>query len=191
MEPSTDRDDAEGEARRPFLVRFLAGAMGAVLALVPLVAGTVVFFDPLRRKNKAEFVRLTSLEGVPDNGVPQLFPVIMEREDVWNLYPPEPVGAVYLVRNQGEQTPAAFTATCPHAGCFVNYTPGEARFKCPCHTSTFKLDGERARGDSEVAPRGMDELNVELRTSPEDPSVQEVWVEFQRFRKGIHEKIPV
>ena len=100
--------------------------------------------------------------------------------------------AVYLVRHKGEATPTAFTAKCPHAGCFVGYTPGDDEFKCPCHTSTFKLDGTRVRGDAEVAPRDMDRLNVEVRSVTADggAKVDEVWVEFVDFQTGRKERIP-
>ena len=37
-------DGGEPIERRPFVVRFLAGAIGAVVGLVPLVAGAIVFF---------------------------------------------------------------------------------------------------------------------------------------------------
>ncbi|MEN9222774.1 MAG: Rieske (2Fe-2S) protein [Thermostichus sp. BF3_bins_97] len=38
----------------------------------------------------------------------------------------------------------ALDATCPHAGCDVNWR-GE-NYVCPCHGSAFAADGERTRG---------------------------------------------
>ena len=42
--PKTDDD------RRSFAVKFTAGVIGASVAIVPIVAGAVTFFDPLVRR---------------------------------------------------------------------------------------------------------------------------------------------
>jgi menaquinol-cytochrome c reductase iron-sulfur subunit len=151
--------------RRSFATVVAALATGAIATLTPLAAGLASFFSPLRRKAAPSTVRVALLDQVPDDGVPRAFPVLADREDAWNRYPAQRIGAVYLVRQPGEKAPVAFTAKCPHAGCFIGYTAGEDTFKCPCHTSAFKLDGTRVRGDAEVSPRDMDQLTVELRTS--------------------------
>jgi Rieske Fe-S protein len=56
-------------------------------------------------------------------------------------------------------------------------------YLCPCHNSTFALDGKINDPDS-PAPRGLDELAVEVRKNGE------VWVKFQNYRAGVSEKIP-
>jgi Rieske Fe-S protein len=130
------------------------------------------------------------LDQVPDDGVPRFFPVLADRVDVWNRQPAQRIGAVYLVRSKGAKAPVAFTAKCPHAGCFVGYTAGEDAFKCPCHTSSFHLDGTRVNGDREVSPRDMDKLAVELREAKAgDATVSEVWVEFVDFETGRKEQV--
>lgn len=35
----------------------------------------------------------------------------------------------------------ALTAICTHQGCTVGFRPASADFRCPCHGSTFALDG--------------------------------------------------
>lgn len=177
--------------RRGFLTKAAAIAFGSVLAVVPLASAVAVFISPLWRKQVGSEVRVALLDQVPDNGEPVGFPVITDRVDAWNRYPAQRVGAVYLIRKPGEETPVAFTATCPHAGCFIGYTPGQDHFQCPCHTSAFNLDGSRVNGDKEVAPRGMDSLEVVVRPSKADPNIKEVWVRYERFRTGQKEKIPV
>jgi menaquinol-cytochrome c reductase iron-sulfur subunit len=172
----------------------MAGAFvaGAVAMLTPLGVGIASFFSPLRRQANSARVRLALLEQVPDDGVPRSFPVAADRVDAWNRYPAQRIGAVYLVRKQGERELVAFTAKCPHAGCFIGYTPGEETFKCPCHTSAFKLDGTRVRGDAEVSPRDMDRLKVELRSvaAGDGAKVEEVWVEFVDYQTGRKERVP-
>ncbi len=184
-QPPTDRS---GSSRRSFF----AVVTGALATLTPALAGLATFLSPLLRKVKNHKVRVALLDQVPDDGMPRFFPVIADREDAWNRYPQQRIGAVYLVRQPGEATPTAFTAKCPHAGCFVGYTLGDQQFKCPCHTSVFNLDGSRARGDDEVAPRDMDTLTVELRQrkAVEGQETTEVLVEFVDYQTGRREKMP-
>jgi Rieske Fe-S protein len=66
----------------------------------------------------------------------------------------------------------------------VDYVPARNGFFCPCHNSTFKLDGAIADSKS-PSPRAMDSLPVEIRGG------KEVWVKFQNFRAGLAEKVPV
>jgi Rieske Fe-S protein len=210
--------DAPPSTRRSFVTAAAAILTGAIAMLAPLGVGVAAFLTPLFRKSQSTKVRVALLDQIPDDGLPRSFPVIAEREDAWTKYPSQRVGAVYLVRNKGEDKPTAFTAKCPHAGCFIGYSATDKLFKCPCHTSTFKLDGARLHGDAEVAPRDMDPLPVEVRTSqsdettdgggrrlrrrmgrgapppgppkPDAPSVQEVWVEFIDYQTGHKERIP-
>lgn len=177
--------------RRSFVTVVAALATGALATLTPLVAGLASFFSPLRRKAAPSTVRVALLDQAPDDGVPRAFPVLADRVDAWNRYPAQRIGAVYLVRQPGEKAPVAFTAKCPHAGCFIGYTAGEDTFKCPCHTSAFKLDGTRVRGDAEVSPRDMDTLKVEVRSvAAGERTIDEVWVEFVDFQTGHKERIP-
>lgn len=38
------------------------------------------------------------------------------------------------------------TRTCPHNGCRLNYKQNENKFVCPCHASTFNLNGDCLKG---------------------------------------------
>ncbi len=178
--------------RRTFVAALVAIVAGTIALLTPLVAGIVTFLSPLSKKSSSSKVRVALLDQVPADGVPRAFPVITDRIDAWNRYPEQRIGSVYLVRNPGEDKPTAFTAKCPHAGCFIGFTPGDDLFRCPCHTSAFKLDGVRAHGDAEVSPRDMDRLPVELVevAANDGTKVSEVWIEFIDFQTGHKEAIP-
>jgi menaquinol-cytochrome c reductase iron-sulfur subunit len=170
--------------RRDFFNKVLAGIIGAVLGLVPTVAGLTVFFDPLRRKTaNGGAIRVATLEALPADGVPRKFPVLATRVDAWNKFSEVPIGAVYLRRTADNQL-QAFNVVCPHAGCFVDFLPERGRFLCPCHNSTFTLAG-RIDDPSSPAPRGLDTLDVEVRDG------KEIWVKFRNFQAGRAEKIPV
>ncbi|MSU58356.1 MAG: Rieske (2Fe-2S) protein [Pedosphaera sp.] len=173
-----------GGDRRGFLKKILASAIGAVLTLVPAAAGLRVLLDPLRRKTAAGgAVLVTSLEALPADDVPRKFSVIADREDAWNKFQRVPVGAVYLRRTRGGKL-EALNVVCPHAGCFVDFNAAKEKFICPCHNSSFAMDGKIADASSPAA-RGLDSLEVEVRNE------REVWVKFQNFEAGKAKKIPV
>ena len=48
---------------------------------------------------------------------------------------------VLLVRD-GPESVRAFDPTCTHQQCTVAYNRREKRFDCPCHGSTYDLDGK-------------------------------------------------
>ena len=56
---------------------------------------------------------------------------------------PDPI---ILVRKEG-QTYLALSAVCTHLHCFVR--PSKQFLLCPCHGSTFDLDGHAVRGPAE------------------------------------------
>ena len=170
--------------RRGFLKKLASGVIGAVITLIPAAAGLAVWLDPARRKTNTggQLVRVASLSALPEDGVPRKFAVLASRVDAWNKSPETAVGAVYLLREKGGK-PRALNVVCPHAGCFVDYMEAKGSYLCPCHNSTFALDG-KINDPKSPSPRGLDELEVEIRQD------SEVWVKFQNFRAGVSEKIP-
>lgn len=170
--------------RRGFVKRVVAFGIGGIAMLPPLFAGLALLFDPLRRpRAKSVMVPVATLAALPEDGAPRKFSIVTDRVDAWNKVPAVPIGAVYL-RRLAKDKVQALNVVCPHAGCFVNYDPAREGFKCPCHDSSFKIDGSLLDPNS-PSPRAMDELSVEIRKGTE------VWVKFQNFRAGVAEKIPL
>lgn len=170
--------------RRNFITRAAAVVIGGLVTLIPATAGLLVLFDPLRRKSDAGgAVLVASLNALPETGEPRKFPVLATRVDAWNRTPNVPVGAVYLQRMK-DNSVRALNVVCPHAGCFVDFRPKQGHFHCPCHDSSFSVDGKILDPKS-PSPRPLDNLQVEIRNRTE------IWVKFQNFRAGTHEKIPV
>lgn len=166
--------------RRGFLTNAVTVVLGGLVGLVPLASGLAVFLDPLRRKGQnGKFLRVASLEGVPDDGIPRQFPVIAQHVDAWTQSL-EPIGAVYLRRAPGQEKPECLTATCPHAGCFVAYDGTSDTFKCPCHNSSFTVEGQIIQPSP--SPRAMDALECKL-------DQQEVLVKFENFYTGKTEQV--
>ena len=158
--------------------------IGGVVTLVPALAGLMVLLDPLRRKmSSGGAVKVTTLAALPADGVPRRFPVLADKVDAWNKYRNVPIGAVYL-RRTGDGKVEALNVVCPHAGCFVDFSAERAMFLCPCHNSSFALDGRIADTKS-PSPRALDSMSAEVRGNGE------IWVTFQNFQAGRPDKVPV
>jgi len=48
---------------------------------------------------------------------------------------------------------AALSAVCTHEGCLTNFDAGSSSLDCPCHGSSFALDGSVRSGPANVALR--------------------------------------
>jgi menaquinol-cytochrome c reductase iron-sulfur subunit len=174
----------ECDPRRTFFARAAAIVIGAVIMIFPFAAGLFFFADPLRRRGAARgFIKVATLDSVPDDGAPHVFTVVANRTDAWTYFPSEPIGAVFMRREKGGAKLDVLQTTCPHAGCMLDYSSAGNDFKCPCHNSAFHLDGALAYGPS---PRPMDSLAYEIR---DNRGVKEVWVKFETFYTGVAEKI--
>ena len=186
---------AKGQAgtRRGFF-KIASFVLGAIVGVGPAFIGLVAFLDPLRRTpakpkshretsngGKAAMIRVASVDAL-SVGAPQRFLVIGDQIDAWNFTPDQPIGAVYIEKLPGA-TLRVFNTTCPHAGCSVACNGTE--FRCPCHNSSFNLDGSKLVSDSgreNPSPRDLDSLAYVVR---DDGSI---WVEFKNFYTGKHEK---
>ncbi len=173
--------------RRNLLASIAAVVIGSFVGIVPFAAGVATFLDPLWRQKKnggegsnRQFRRVASFDALPTDGTPIQVPVVADLTDAWNREANQPIGAVYL-RRKGDQV-HCFNAICPHAGCFVGYAAERKVFQCPCHTSSFELDGERIMPSP--SPRNMDELDID----PEKLKAGEVWVQFVNYYPGKEDR---
>ena len=178
----TGTADGPPTARRGFLTQLAAVLCGGLATLPPLLAGVWTVLDPLRRRGAvAAFLPVTDLASLPDDGIPRQFAVIADRVDAWTGFASEPIGAVYLRREKGSDAVEALSATCPHAGCFVEIESQERCFRCPCHNSKFTLDGGIVAPSP--SPRAMDGLECRVGKNGE------VAVKWQNFYSGVAEKV--
>jgi menaquinol-cytochrome c reductase iron-sulfur subunit len=169
--------------RRNALAKLGSIVIGGVITVVAPVAGLFTFLDPLRRKSDARgLVRVAAFSALPENGEPRKVPVLDTLIDAWNRTENVPIGSVYVQRT-GDNTVRVLNSVCPHLGCSVGFSAGSKAYSCPCHKSTFAIDGKILDPGS-PSPRGMDELEAEVKDG-------EVWVRYQNFRKGTPDKIPV
>jgi menaquinol-cytochrome c reductase iron-sulfur subunit len=172
--PASASADSGRVARR----RFLGWATGTLVALAGLVLG-VPFIDsligPSLRRKKRRFARATSLDGLP-TGDPKDVTYTALTSDAFILE--TEMRSVWVVKHSPTDA-TVFSPICPHLGCRYDWHPEQGRFVCPCHGSVFALDGKVLDGP---APRPLDTL-------PHKIEGHELWVEWERFKVGIPEKI--
>lgn len=184
LTPAADPSQPGKPGRRNFFRQTLAGMFGATLVSFPFLSGLGVLLNPLWRRNEADdLVHVGTLDALPDDGTPVKFPVVADKRDAWNTFIKVPIGAVY-VRLLSNRKCEAFNVVCPHAGCYVDFVPDRRSYLCPCHRSTFTIDG-RVSDPNSPSPRGLDPLVVEVRNN------KEIWVKFQNFETGRSERVPV
>lgn len=197
----SETPDQQELPRRGMVKSMTAGLLSGILGLVPLIPGVAFFFDPLLRKGKKDgestggsskdadgFVRMSvTFSALPEDGTPQQYTVLDNKQDAWNRFVNVPIGSVWLRRIANNLV--AFNTVCPHLGCAVGHRPSEGDFFCPCHTSAFDLDGKRT---NEVPPRDMDVLEVRRKTDGQEAKDgEEIWIRFENYRAATSEKIPV
>ena len=87
---------------------------------------------------------------------------------------------VWVVKKSSDDL-KVFSPVCPHLGCRYNWDEERKLFVCPCHNSVYTIEGKLISGP---APRGLDELPVEIKNS-------NLYVKYEKFQVGIPEKIVI
>ena len=181
-----DMPDTPDKERRSAL-RIVGGVLISLLGAALSVPAALYLFDPVRRRRSGaspgDVIPVAPLAEVPDVGAgaaPLRLPVIAaEQHDAWNRIQDVRLGSVWLSKSGGQLT--CLSTTCPHAGCGIDFDTERRLFVCPCHGSSFALDGSRRDGPS---PRDMDRLEIDVHEG-------QVRCRFQRFRPAIPGKEPV
>ena len=198
QQPKQETSAPENPTRRNILVEGFTAFLSFILIAVPSAIAGIFYLDPILRSKKSKAAGGGELEGfikldltadaLPADGTPVSVTVKSDLVDAWNRFRDVPVGSIWLRKNPDGGV-VVFNSICPHLGCSVDYRRSENDFFCPCHTSSFSLDGTKT---NEVPPRDMDSL--ELKTANDgtpDPAGLELWVKFQNFRGARPDKIPV
>lgn len=171
--------------RRKFIRVATVGASVAC-GIAPFAAGIPALLDPVKKSSaggsKVPWSKVAPLASLPNDGSPAKFEVVQEKVvDAWTTYKDVPVGAVYLTRS--EEDVIAYNLKCPHLGCAIDYRKQSNDYFCPCHNSSFGLDGSVTTENS-PSPRPMDTMETKV----EDGFV---WIRFQHFRPNVPDKIPL
>jgi len=181
------KEGKERADRREFLQKAGSVVIGGALVAAPVAVGLRVVAGPLfSSKTGGVLARLTTVDALEPGAPPAAFKVVADKTDAWTTYQDLPLGLVY-VRRAADGKVTVFSASCPHAGCAVEYRNSEKageHYYCPCHESSFRLDGEIADVATSPAKRGLDTLEID----EEKLAAGEIWIRYQKFKAGVAEK---
>ncbi|HXJ18782.1 MAG TPA: Rieske (2Fe-2S) protein [Polyangia bacterium] len=170
------------DTRRAFLAR-VTGALGALMGAAAVIPGLGLLLAPLRKVTVSGAGRPLRVGRAQDvrPAKPLRVTVAGEQQDAWLRLERVTLGSCWLVRATETAPVRAFSTVCPHLGCGIDFDDKTRQFQCPCHASSFDLDGRCLTGPS---PRGLDELEVST-------SGSDVLVRYQRFRTNTPGKEPI
>lgn len=157
----------------------IGGLVGAVVALP--AAGYLLF--PRRRKtvsSVADGVDVMAAKDLVAGAPPVRVQISADSvRDGWGVVSDVPLGSAYLRRDETGQV-IAVSAACPHLGCAVAFDEAKGHFGCPCHKSSFAVNGDKLSGPSK---RGLDPL-------PVVEADGRIKVTYLRFRADIADREP-
>ena len=144
----------ENENRRGFFIAAIYGLWGLITATLAIPAGLYLLVPPKLRKSEdwTEAGDVAKLQ--PGSPVEMVFR--KNRSDGWRVISEK--STAWVVK-KSETEVIAYAPQCPHLGCAYHWDDGKNEFLCPCHTSTFALDGKVTAGPS---ARGLDRYEVKV-----------------------------
>jgi len=134
--------------RRTFYSAVIAGLGGIMTAALAAPAAAYLLIRPKSQK-QSDFVPAADLSTLTV-GKPEEVVFRRTRVDGWRVLNEK---STAWVLRKDEQTVVAYTPQCTHLGCAYHWDEKENNFLCPCHTSTFSIDGKVLTGP---APRPLD-----------------------------------
>jgi menaquinol-cytochrome c reductase iron-sulfur subunit len=140
--------------RRTFYERtivLLGGLLNAALGL-PAVA---YLLGPAGKEENPGWSDAGSISALPD-GRPAELTVHREQRDAWKKSVEKL--KVWAVKH-AEADVTVFVPQCTHLGCGYRWIAERELFLCPCHDSTFSIDGEVLSGP---APRRLDRFETRI-----------------------------
>jgi menaquinol-cytochrome c reductase iron-sulfur subunit len=164
------------EATRRRFLKLMIGALSGLVTFalaVPLI-GTMI--GPSFRMRKLGWIKVGRIDSLALDQ-PANLKFSYKTEDA---YLRETVThSVWVIKHSSGGT--VFSPVCPHLGCRYDWHPEQKEFICPCHGSVFSMDGKVLGGP---APRSLDTL-------PSKVEKGILYVQWEQFRVGVQEKIPV
>jgi hypothetical protein len=124
--------------------RFLLDLIVIAIAIGPFLSiGAVgITFLATPARQATDWVLLSSLSALPDNGQPIRIPVMLPRYDCWNRLPDELVGAVYARRIPGTESIKVLSAMHGRFNVLVEFDPETKCFRSMCYIVRFDTNGK-------------------------------------------------
>jgi len=140
----------ETTTRRSFYSAVIAGLGGLMTATLAAPAAAYLLIRPKSQK-QSDLVAAADLAQLTV-GKPEEVVFRRTRVDGWRVLNEK---ATAWVLRKDDRNVVAFAPQCTHLGCAYHWDEKENNFLCPCHTSTFSIDGKVLTGP---APRPLDRL---------------------------------
>jgi menaquinol-cytochrome c reductase iron-sulfur subunit len=140
--------------RRNFYILVINGAMGLIGVALAIPAAIYLLLPPKARKAN-EWVKTADLSTIP-TGKPTEISFQRTRADGWQLITEK--NTAWVVKQPNNEV-IAFTPICTHLGCAFHWDDASHTFICPCHTSSFSIDGKVLGGP---APRPLDRYGTKV-----------------------------
>lgn len=119
------------------------------------VPAAVYLLWPPQAREESEWIEAGSLTQLPVR-TPEEFVFRRNRVDGWKVVSEK--ANAWVVKME-ENRVVAFSPRCPHLGCGYHWNTKTNEFLCPCHASTFSIDGDVLTGP---APRSLDRFEVKV-----------------------------
>ena len=145
--------DGTTDNRRNFFVAAIFGLTGLITAALGVPAAAYLLLPPRTRKD-GRWVEAGDISGL-QIGTPEEMVFRRTRVDGWKVTSEK--ATAWVVKNGSDVV--AFAPQCTHLGCAYHWEEQTKEFLCPCHTSTFSLDGQVLSGP---APRPLDRYEVKV-----------------------------
>jgi menaquinol-cytochrome c reductase iron-sulfur subunit len=140
--------------RRAFFVGAIYGLWGLITAALAAPAIAYLLLPP-RARREQEWVDAGEIRNLQPN-VPEEVVFRRTRVDGWKVSSQK--ATAWVVKQDGDRF-VAFSPTCTHLGCAVHWDERNKYFLCPCHTSSFAIDGRVLGGP---APRPLERYRVRV-----------------------------
>jgi len=144
--------EEQGINRRTFYFSAIYGLWALIGAALAIPAGIYLLFPPRLRKGP-EWVKAGDLTQLQPRA-PEEFVFRRNRADGWKITSEK---ATAWVVKLSDREIIAYGPQCPHLGCAYHWDQENKEFLCPCHASTFSIDGKVLSGP---APRPLDRYEV-------------------------------
>jgi menaquinol-cytochrome c reductase iron-sulfur subunit len=140
--------------RRGFQLTILGGMWALIGAAISLPAAIYLMAVP-RSKKEANWTDVGEISSLPV-GTPQEVVFRRNRVDGWKVISEK--NTAWVLRKT-EKELIALAPQCTHLGCAYHYEAQTKEFVCPCHTSSFSLEGAVLTGP---APRPLDRYETRV-----------------------------
>jgi Rieske Fe-S protein len=140
--------------RRTFHLACIYGLWALIGTSLSIPAIVYLLLPPRPRKGDGwvEAGNVSRLEP----GIPEEWVFRRNRTDGWKVVSEKTTA--WVVRKSDREI-VAFGPRCPHLGCPYHWETASRAFLCPCHASTFSIDGEVLTGP---APRALDRYETKI-----------------------------